>query len=118
EQKEAKGLAHAIHLARDTFSSEPLLIILGDTIFDVNLKPVIAEKQSAIGVKEVDDARRFGVVESRDGIVTRLVEKPEHPTSRNVIVGLYWISNPKLLEQCIGELFEKDTRTKGEYQLT
>src|ERR1043166_7363497 len=26
EQKEAKGLAHAIHLARDTFSTQPLLI--------------------------------------------------------------------------------------------
>jgi glucose-1-phosphate thymidylyltransferase len=118
EQKEAKGLAHAVYLARATFTAEPLLIILGDTIFDVNLKPVITEMHSAIGVKEVDDARRFGVVESRDGFVTRMIEKPEHPTSRHAIVGLYWIRNPELLEQCINELFEKDIRTKGEYQLT
>ncbi|HEV8538514.1 MAG TPA: sugar phosphate nucleotidyltransferase [Bacteroidota bacterium] len=118
EQKEAKGLAHAIYLARGTFSNEPILIILGDTIFDVNLKPVMKEKCSAIGVKEVEDPRRFGVVESRDGFVSRLIEKPEHPPSKHAIVGLYWISNPLLLEKCICELFEKDARTKGEYQLT
>ncbi len=118
EQAEPKGLAHAIFLSRQTFGSNPVLIILGDTIFDVNLRPVINEKYSSIGVKEVDDPRRFGVVESRDGFVSRLVEKPEHPTSNNVIVGLYWIRNPKLLEECIDEMFKKDIRTRGEYQLT
>src|SRR5437879_10389059 len=43
EQTEAKGLAHAIYLARETFSSDPILVILGDTIFDVNLKPLLNE---------------------------------------------------------------------------
>ena len=118
EQPEPKGLAHAIYLARETFTSDPLLIILGDTIFDVDLKPVISEPVSSIGVKVVDDPRRFGVVESRDGYVSKLVEKPENPTSNQAIVGLYWIRNPKLLEQCIDELFRKDARTKGEFQLT
>ena len=118
EQKEAKGLAHAIYLARETFSTQPVLIILGDTIFDVNLTPVINGKFTAIGVREVEDPRRFGVVESHDGFVSRLIEKPEHPTSNHAIVGLYWIRNPRLLEQSISELFEKDTRTRGEYQLT
>ncbi len=118
EQTEPKGLAHAIYLARHTFSAEPVLIILGDTIFDVDLKPVLQEKVSSLGVKYVEDPRRFGVVERRDGYISNLVEKPEHPASHHVIVGLYWIQNPKLLEQCISELIRKDTRTKGEYQLT
>jgi glucose-1-phosphate thymidylyltransferase len=118
EQAEPKGLAHAIYLARQTFGSEPVLIILGDTIFDVQLKPVISEKYSAIGVKSVEDPRRFGVVESRNGFVLRLIEKPEHPTSNDAIVGLYWIRNPRLLEESIEELFKEDIRTRGEYQLT
>ena len=118
EQTEPKGLAHAIHLARHTFGSQPILIILGDTVFDVQLKPVMSDKYSAVGIKSVEDPRRFGVVESRNGFVLRLIEKPEHPTSKDAIVGLYWIRNPKLLEECIDELFKQDLRTRGEYQLT
>jgi glucose-1-phosphate thymidylyltransferase len=118
EQEERRGLAHAVYLARETFTDEPLLIILGDTIFDVDLKPVIRGAYTAIGVKDVEDPRRFGIAEMRDGFVSRLIEKPEHPTSHHAIVGLYWIRQPRLLEQCIQELFAKDKKTKGEYQLT
>ena len=118
EQEERKGLAHAIYLAKDTFSSDPLLIILGDTIFDVDLKPVIKDQYTSLGVKHVDDPRRFGIAEMRDGFVTRLIEKPEQPTSNFAIVGLYWIRNPKKLVQCIDDLIANDKKTKGEYQLT
>ena len=118
EQSEPKGLAHAVYLARETFSVDPILIILGDTIFDVNLKPVIADSFSAIGVKSVKDPRRFGVVELSNDFVKQMIEKPENPTSNLAIVGLYWIRNPQLLAQCIDEIIMKDKRTKGEYQLT
>jgi len=118
EQAEPKGLAHAIHLARDTFTAEPLLIILGDTIFDVQLKPVLTQPFSAIGVKNVADPRRFGVVELENGFAKKLIEKPEQPASNLAIVGLYWIRNPRLLESCIQQLFERETTTRGEYQLT
>ena len=61
EQDERRGLAHAVYLARDRFESGPFLIILGDTIFDVDLKPVIRGNHTAIGVKHVEDPRRFGL---------------------------------------------------------
>jgi glucose-1-phosphate thymidylyltransferase len=118
EQEERRGLAHAIYLARGTFTEEPLLIILGDTIFDVDLAPVLRDPFTAIGVKDVEDPRRFGIAEMRDGFVSRLIEKPEHPTSHHAIVGLYWIRNPRLLEACIGEMIAAEKKTKGEYQLT
>ena len=118
EQEERKGLAHAIYLAQKTFTKEPLLVILGDTIFEVDLRPVIAGKRTAIGVKHVEDPRRFGVVEVEDGQVAKFIEKPENPTSNLAIVGLYWILNPRLLVECINELFSKEMKTKGEYQLT
>ena len=73
EQLEPKGLAHAIYLARSTFSTEPILIILGDTIFDVNLKPVIKSTYSSIGVKSVEDPRRFGVVELHRDFVKQMI---------------------------------------------
>jgi len=118
EQEERKGLAHAIHIARHTIGDEPVLIILGDTIFDVDLKPVLAGKHSAIGVKHVEDPRRFGIAEISDGMVTRLVEKPEKPTSNNAIVGLYWITRPAGLLSSIDSIMRKGKKTKGEFQLT
>jgi glucose-1-phosphate thymidylyltransferase len=118
EQEERRGLAHSIYIARETFGEQPLLIILGDTIFDVNLIPVLKAGCSAIGVKEVEDPRRFGVVDVHDGYVSRVIEKPEHPVSNLAIVGLYYIINPKLLTECLEEIIRKDVRTKGEYQLT
>ena len=118
EQEERKGLAHSIYIAHETFTSDPLLIILGDTIFDVNLGPVLKSEHSAIGVKHVEDPRRFGVAELSDGFIKRLIEKPDHPTSNLAMVGLYYIKHPQLLRECLEELITKDIRTKGEYQLT
>ena len=118
EQEERLGLGHAIYLARETMDRDPVLIVLGDTIFDVDLHPVLKLPTSAIGVKTVENPRRFGVAETNNGYISRLVEKPEHPTSNLAVVGLYFIRNTPLLVSCLKELVEKDIRTKGEYQLT
>jgi len=118
EQEERRGLGHAIYLTRETLDEQPLLIILGDTIFDVDLTPVLRSGVSSLGVKEVEDPRRFGVAVTEGGKVTRLVEKPEKPVSRAALVGLYYITNPALLMASLQELVDRDIRTKGEYQLT
>ncbi|RPI05707.1 MAG: nucleotidyl transferase [Ignavibacteriae bacterium] len=118
EQEERLGLGHAIYLSRATFSSKPLLIILGDTIFDVNLKSMIAHQHTQIGVQRVDDPRRFGVAETKDGRIVQLIEKPENPKSNLAIVGLYYITQPQLLQECLSDMIKTDTRTKGEFQLT
>lgn len=118
EQEERRGLGHAIYIAKHTIDSEPILIILGDTIFDVDLRPVVGSSTSSLGVKTVDNPRRFGVAEMKDGYISKLVEKPENPTTNLAIVGLYYISNTKLLVSCLNDLVEKDMRTRGEYQLT
>ena len=118
EQGERLGLGHAIYLSRNTLDNEPVLIILGDTIFDVDLSPVLRQQYSSLGVKAVDDPRRFGVAEMQNGSIVRLVEKPEQPASNLAVVGLYYIRNPRLLVSCLNELVERDIRTKGEFQLT
>jgi glucose-1-phosphate thymidylyltransferase len=118
DQMELLGLGHAIYLCRHAIAVDPVLIILGDTIFDVDLKPVLRGSVSALGVKAVDDPRRFGVAEMEDGVIKRLVEKPERPASNLAIVGLYFVVNAPLLVSCLTEVVEKDIRTKDEYQLT
>lgn len=117
-QEDQKGLGHAIYLARETFGEEELLIILGDTVFDVDLHNMISSKYSALGVKEVEDPRRFGVAIVENDFITKLIEKPETPISKLAIVGLYYIKNSKLLSECLDEIIQKNIRTKNEYQLT
>lgn len=118
-QEERMGLGHSVWIARHTIGDgEPLLIILGDTIFDVDLALAAHSGCSSLGVKSVADPRRFGVVETDGAFITRLVEKPEIPPSNLAIVGLYYITNPALLKSCLDDLIRHDKRNRGEYQLT
>lgn len=119
-QEELLGLGHSIWVAREFIpvDGSPLFIILGDTIFDVDLKSVFASNASALGVKVVDDPRRFGVAELSSGYISKLVEKPDNPKTNLAVVGLYFIKNPLLLRQTLDEIVAGDRRTKGEYQLT
>jgi glucose-1-phosphate thymidylyltransferase len=118
EQKTTEGLGHAIYTAIPTFDEDELFIILGDTIFDVDLDELFRQKTSALGVKYVDDPRRFGVAMLKDGYIEKLIEKPQEPVSNLALVGLYYITNKNVFTQCLETLIEKDIRTKGELQLT
>ena len=119
-QEELKGLGHAIWLTGDLYRDlkEPLLIILGDTIFEADFKSIIGSDSNWIGVKEVEDPRRFGIVELEDGRIRAMVEKPEHPTTNLAIVGIYYFTSGNLLYTCLDEIVLSGKTTKGEYQLT
>lgn len=118
-QEETLGLGHAIWTARKSFGNEPLLIILGDTIFDVDLSFVFNHPHNSLGVKQVDDPRRFGVVITDEkGRITQLIEKPEEPISKSAIVGIYFIKNPNALNFALEQLIDKNIKTRGEFQLT
>ncbi len=120
EQKEMLGLAHAVYQAKDFVKEEPILIILGDTIFEFNLDEVLNNEYSAIGVKDVDDIRRFGIVESENGFVTRMIEKPQldETNSKAAIAGIYFVKNGTKLFEAVEYLMTNNIRTKNEYQLT
>jgi len=117
-QEELLGLGHAILLTKDFFDEEPVMIVLGDTIFKADFKAVLKGDSSYIGVKEVADPRRFGVVELSEGRIRNFIEKPEVPPSNLAIVGLYYLRNTRLLFQCLDNLVKEGKRTAGEFQLT
>lgn len=119
EQPDRLGLGHAVSLAESFVNDDPILIILGDTIFEADLKSVLAGGTSRIGVREVADPRRFGIVETdAAGRVTRMVEKPEQPTSNLAITGIYYFTKAKPLMEALRELQQRNQRTRGEFQLT
>ncbi len=118
-QPDLLGLAHAIWMCRQNIiENEPLFIILGDTIFDVDLESVLKSPFSTLGVKEVDDPRRFGVAVTDGKKILRLVEKPDTPVSNLAIVGLYFFRQSGSLFATIDHLIHNNIKTKGEYQLT
>jgi glucose-1-phosphate thymidylyltransferase len=118
DQEERKGLGHAIFLASECVSDDPVLIVLGDTVVTADYSALVKGDRTLIGVKEVDDPRLFGVVEVENGHVKSLVEKPDVPPSNLAIVGLYYIVNTPLLFESLAEVIEQGIMTKGEYQLT
>jgi len=119
DQPERLGLGHAVSLAAPHAGSGPILVVLGDTIVEADLAELMRGGESRIAVKAVEDPRRFGIVElDGDGRVTRMVEKPEHPTSNLAIVGVYFFADGRPVFEALKELQARDVRTRGEYQLT
>lgn len=118
EQHELLGLGHAISLTRKAVGEGPTLIVLGDTVFKADLTPVLGSKQALIGVKTVEDPRRFGIAETRNGQIVRLIEKPDQPSSNLAIVGIYYLPDIAPLYASLDRLIASGKRTKGEFQLT
>ena len=117
-QVEQEGLGHAISLAKDRDNGEPLLILLGDKIFERGYEKILQSPHTVIGVKTVENPQGVGIVETEGEFITRLIEKPENPPTNLVIEGAYYIQNSELLFHCLDELIERDIRTQDEYQLT
>jgi len=119
EQKELRGLGYAIYLTSPEIkNNEPVLIVLGDTIFEADLSPVLKGKFDALGTKKVEDPRRFGIVETERGFVKKIVEKPEKPKSNQAVVGVYYITSTETFKESLEEMMQKNIKTKDEYQLT
>ena len=119
-QNDPQGLGQAISLALPYVDDdEPLLIILGDTLFDANLGQLAGENENVLYTYKVQDPRRFGVaVTDENGRIKRLVEKPQEFVSDEAIVGIYYIKDVKELRAALKHLMDNDIRTRGEFQLT
>jgi len=118
EQTERLGLGHAIWTAREAVGREPFFCILGDTILKADYKALLSCPDNMIGVREVEDARRFGVVIKDGDKVTGFVEKPEVPPTNLAIVGAYLFRDGGALFDAMDTVISEDRRTRGEYQLT
>ncbi len=94
-QDEAGGIAQALGMAEGFSNNKPLAIILGDNIFQANLKKYadkfIAQKNGArLLLKKVPNPQRFGVAQISDTRVIRIDEKPKKPESDYAVTGIYF----------------------------
>lgn len=96
QQNPKGGIAEAISLAEEFAHGEPILVLLGDNIFNFNLRKAVERfNQKGKGgmvfaVKKDTESRQYGVVEvDKNGKVLSIEEKPEHPKSDLAQTGIY-----------------------------
>lgn len=124
EQAELKGQSHALWQAREHLTGDGIVVYV-DTYFETDFSVVDCPDCDGVAfVKEVDDPRRFGVVELDDeGHITRFIEKPESVQNKKVVIGLYWFRDLKWLARCIdlqmqsGQMFDEEYYLTGACQL-
>jgi glucose-1-phosphate thymidylyltransferase len=90
------GIAEAIDLAKDFAKNEPVLVILGDNIFNFDLRPAKKQLETAgkgavvFGVKRDTESKQYGVIEiDGKGKVLSIEEKPVKPRSDIAQTGIY-----------------------------
>lgn len=115
-QDEMRGQSHAIALARQHMQG-PTMVAFVDTIIDTDLSALADEDADAvIWVKEVEDPRRFGVVDvGGDGLAKGIIEKPDSFDNNLAVVGLYYFKRGEDLLAAIDKQMSTDVKTKGEY---
>lgn len=119
-QTTGRGTGYAIFLTKNHIKAgEEILIVLGDSIVDADLKSVFKTDASMLGVKKVEDPRLFGVAElDKDGLIKRLVEKPLIPKSNLALVGLYKIKESDKLFEALEYNIKNNITSQNEFQLT
>ncbi|HEA46355.1 MAG TPA: nucleotidyltransferase family protein [Candidatus Pacearchaeota archaeon] len=82
---------------------DDILLILGDNLFDFDLKEVVdffnKEKKDVVvlhDVKDLEEAKKFGVMQVEDNKIVSFEEKPESPKSTLVSTGIYLFSKDTL----------------------
>lgn len=97
-QEEAGGIAQALDLADDFVGNDRVVAILGDNIFEDNLKPYVGEfRKQKSGAKLLltrhEERERFGVAEIKDNKIVSIEEKPKNPKSNLIVTGVYMYDN-------------------------
>lgn len=95
------GIADAISLAQEFAGTESVLVLLGDNIFNFNLKAAIDKYEAdgsrgamVFGVHKDTESRQYGVIEvDKQGKVLSIEEKPAQPKSDLAQTGIYIYDN-------------------------
>ena len=94
-QEKPGGIAQALGLAKDFSDGGKIAVILGDNIFEQNLRQAIVDfKKQKSGAKifltRVKNPRAYGVAEIKKNKIAGIVEKPKKPKSHLAVTGVYF----------------------------
>lgn len=114
QQVEQLGTANAIACAKEHVKDR-FIVLNGDVLVSSShIRKLTERKEDAvITVKHVDNPSDFGVIETSGNNVSRIIEKPEKPSTDLANAGIY------LFSESIFELIEKTPLSpREEYEIT
>ncbi len=121
-QEEPQGIAQAFTIGAEFIGRDNVCLILGDNIFYMGAQyhQFLAEvhknesSKATIFAYHVSNPHRFGVVEFDDNFeAISIEEKPEHPKSNYVSVGLYFYPS-----DVVEKAKSLKPSARGEYEIT
>jgi bifunctional UDP-N-acetylglucosamine pyrophosphorylase/glucosamine-1-phosphate N-acetyltransferase len=111
-QGEALGTAHAIGMV-EKFVENNFIVLCGDTIFGKQDIKNISKKKNCIGLFKIENAKNYGIVETKGEKVVKIYEKMEEPFSNVINAGIYHF-NKKIFD-----IIKKTKKSpRGEYEIT
>ncbi len=113
EQKQTNGTGDALLCAEKQLDNESFLLFYGDDFVSIeDVQKLCKEKYALLGC-EIDNPNQYGVLETVNGYLKQIVEKPSKPISKLVNIGYY------ILDTTIFDYLKKVNKSKrGEYELT
>ncbi len=115
-QDEAGGIAQALSLAENFTGDDPMVVILGDNIFENSLQQAVRNYPGSgalIMIKNVPDPGRFGVAELDGDRIAGIEEKPDKPKSDYAVTGVYMYDN-----KVYDYIRELEPSGRGELEIT
>jgi glucose-1-phosphate thymidylyltransferase len=118
-QGDPLGLAHAVGCARDFVGDDSFVVYLGDDLMREGITDLVAdfdpaEYAAGIGLQEVEEPSRYGIVGlNENDDVIELAEKPDDPPSNLALIGIY-VFTPAIFEQ----IEDLEPSWRGELEIT
>lgn len=96
-QDEPHGIAHAIRLCKEFVNNEKFIVFLGDNILKKNIAEYAerfnhSNADASILLCEVSNPRQFGIADIKNGIITKIMEKPKNPPTNLAVTGIYFLT--------------------------
>lgn len=113
------GIAEALSLCEYFVDDSAVCVVLGDNLIEKNINNAVKKfkdkgcKGAMVLLKEVEDARRFGVADISGGKIKSIIEKPKNPPSKLAVTGFY------MYDSRVFEFIKGLTRSdRGELEIT
>jgi bifunctional UDP-N-acetylglucosamine pyrophosphorylase/glucosamine-1-phosphate N-acetyltransferase len=117
QQEKRLGTAHAVGMAKETIS-EPFICLNGDVVITAEIiSKVLADfkknKNVTLTGAEVDNPSEYGILETKDGKLVKIHEKPTHPPTNIANAGIY-LFTPEIFKH----IEKTELSSRGEYEIT
>ncbi|MEK7559382.1 MAG: sugar phosphate nucleotidyltransferase [Patescibacteria group bacterium] len=120
QQNPKGGISEAILLAEEFAKNDKILVLLGDNIFNFDLKGAkerfekLGKGAVVFGVKMPTESKQYGVIEiDESGKVLSIEEKPDNPKSDIAQTGIYMYD-----ETVFDKIKNLSPSTRGELEVT